>query len=470
MPNSKIIETYLACLSEQDRNILLDEGVDLPDAPEPLFDYPRYLKFLDCAWLEESIYAYLTIDGPLEPEDAFQISSMLSLICKLIINHSDGLYGLEVGDWEEHYNIPDLASLHSVRKALSGLRELHIHGTCYTATADGLDNLSNLLTVLTHFSNDIQFMNIDCCHVDTRLGKRLPALIASQNNLQRLMIEDSSLDSTLSASLISALSSQFNSLRALAISRLPIDDLFFLKLSRCTRLESMSMFHCKYVEKDNALLQRIKPQIKIFLARLTCLDSSGNSEILSEIIEMTKQNLNTLVTDNINANVIRLLSTHCVNMEYLMMNISSEIIPDLYLLSSLGIKHMILHSESNSVDFSDSLLVQVGRSLSSSLEYLDIDFIVSPSGLEAMLKECQADIKRLGMKLAIDSNVKVGANDQILEVILNYAKCGRSLKELRIDRGQEFLKDKHFSKETLAKTMNLLKISHDYNDCWNYFR
>ncbi|CAG8465056.1 9482_t:CDS:1 [Acaulospora morrowiae] len=470
-PNAKIIETYLACLPEQDRDVLLDQGVDLPDAPEPLFNYPRYLKILDCAWLEESIYAYLTVDGPLEPEDIVQLSSMLSMICKLIINCTDGLRGLEVGDWKEHYNIPELASLPRVRKALSGLNELHIHGTCYTVTLDGLDNLSNLITVLTHFSNNIQFMNIDCCHVDKRLGKRLPALIASQNNLRHLLMEDTSQDSTLSASLISALSNQFNSLRVLAISRFPIDEVFLLKLSRCTKLESMNIFHCRYVEGDNILLQRIKSQIKLSLSRITCLNNSGNSEILSEIIEMAKQNLTVLVTDDIGANVLQSLSTSCVNLEYFMMNINTEIIPKLSLLLELNIKHLILHSESTSINFTTEMLVEIGQSLPLSLEYLDIDFVVDSGELEVILRECRAGIKRLGMKLAIDPNVRAGVNDQFLEVIINYAKRREGkFKELRIDRGREFLKDKHFSKGMLARTSNLFEISHEYKDSWNYFR
>ncbi|CAG8795222.1 22255_t:CDS:1, partial [Dentiscutata erythropus] len=97
------------CLNESDRDILLDDGVDLPDAPEPLFNYPRYLKNLDLGLLEDLIFSWLTADGPLEPEELNQVASVMSLICKLIINNSDGLYSLEIGDWKENYTIPDIA-------------------------------------------------------------------------------------------------------------------------------------------------------------------------------------------------------------------------------------------------------------------------------------------------------------------------------------------------------------------------
>ncbi|CAG8542453.1 20613_t:CDS:2 [Gigaspora rosea] len=384
--NVKLIETYISCLNESDRDILLDEGVDLPDTPEPLFNYPRYLKNFDLGLLEDLVYGWLTVDGPLDPEDLNQVTSVMSIICKLIIDNTDGLYNLEIGDWKENYNIPDIALLKGIRNALVDLREFQIHGTCYMASAEALDNISNILTIMSHFSNNIQLINIDCCHRDFRLGKRLSALIESQSHLQHLLIEDSSWNSTLTQSLNSAFSSQFNHLKTVTISGLPLDNFFLSNLANCTKLESLNIFHCRNLKSIDSMSHEVKQSCQLPLSKLASLHNSIDSLFIFEIFEMSKSNLSKLILDNVDSNMIQ-----------------------------------------------------------------------------------HARIKSLGLKLPRPFD-NIGINDEFLNVILKHTMLnGGILKELRIDRGREFLVHKHFSEEMLANAKGILKIIPEFDIPWNTF-
>ncbi|KAF0424473.1 hypothetical protein F8M41_006609 [Gigaspora margarita] len=447
-----------------------EEGVDLPDTPEPLFNYPRYLKNLDLGLLEDLVYGWLTVDGPLEPEDLNQVTSVMLIICKLIIDNTDGLYNLEIGDWKENYNIPDIALLKGIRNTLVDLREFHIHGTCYMASAEALDNISNILTIMTHFSNNIQLINIDCCHRDFRLGKRLCALIESQSHLQHLLIEDSSWNSTLTQSLNSAFSCQFDHLKTVTISGLPLDNFFLTNLANCTKLESLNIFHCRNLKSIDSMLHEVKQSCQLPLSKLASLHNSIDSLFIFEIFEMSKSNLSKLILDNIDSNMIQHVSNYCKNVEYLAININSEIIKTIHLLSNLNIKHFIFYSRSTStITTPTDILKLFGLSLPPSLDSLDLDFNITPDGLNQILNFTQARIKSLGLKLPRPFD-NIGINDEFLNVILKHAIFnGGNLKELRIDRGREFLVNKHFSEDVLANAKGVLKIIPEFDIPWNTF-
>ncbi|CAG8508684.1 3502_t:CDS:1 [Scutellospora calospora] len=475
--NGKLIETYIACLDESDRDILLEEGVDLPDNPAPLYNYPRYLKKLDLGLLEDIIYGWLTEDGPLEPDELNQVTSVMYIICKLIIDNCDGLYNLEIGDWKENYNIPDIAPLKGARSAFVNLRNFQIHGTCNMASAEVLDNISNLLTVMTHFSNNIQSMKIDCCHCDFRLGKRLCALIESQSNLQHLLIEDSSGDSTLTPSLNSAFSSQFSYLKNVTISGLPLDNTFLINLANCKKLELLNIFHCRNVKSFDSILHQIEQPYQLPLSKFACLHNSINTVFILDIFEMSKNNLSKLILDNVESNMIEFVGNHCKNLEYLAININPEIIKSIHLLTNLNIKYFNFYSPSTSTvtTLSTDLLKLLGLSLPLNLDSLDLDFSITPDGLYEILNFTRARIKFLILKLPLPfdnivGNYNIGVNDEFLNIVLKQTIFkGGILKELRIDRGGEFLLNMHFSKEMLAKAKGIIKISPELDIPWSTF-
>ncbi|CAG8795243.1 23534_t:CDS:1, partial [Dentiscutata erythropus] len=369
-----------------------------------------------------------------------------------------------------NYTIPDIAIMKGIRNALVDLREFQIHGTCYMASAEALDNISNILTIMSHFSSNIHSMNIDCCHRDFRLGKRLCSLIESQSHLQNLLIEDSSWNSTLTQSLNSVFSCQFCHLKNVTISGLPLDNSFLTNLTNCTKLESLNIYHCRNLKSIDSLSHEVKQSCNLPLSKLACLHNSIDSLFIFEIFEMSKSNLSRLILDNVDSNMIQYVSNYCKNIEYLAININSEIIKTICLLTNLNIKHFVFYSRPTStITPSTDLLKFFGLSLPPSLDSLDLDFNITTDGLNEILNFTQARIKSLGLKLPRPFD-NVGINDEFLNIILKHSMSnGGILKELRIDRGREFLVNKHFSKEMLAKAKGILKIIPEFDIPWNTF-
>src|SRR6266540_3209050 len=56
-----IIQIYITCLPEDERQILIDGGLELPECPKPLFDYPTYLQSFETAHFTGAIMSWLSI-------------------------------------------------------------------------------------------------------------------------------------------------------------------------------------------------------------------------------------------------------------------------------------------------------------------------------------------------------------------------------------------------------------------------
>src|SRR5437763_7535511 len=120
-----LIRTYISCLSDEARQLLIDEGHNIKIS-KTLFDYPSYLKELNIGNVQASIgqWCEKTTDYMLKQKAQFQ--TVESLILEMLFNKCNGLKKLDCELQQFYYNNADFVSFTGTQKAISRLNELRI--------------------------------------------------------------------------------------------------------------------------------------------------------------------------------------------------------------------------------------------------------------------------------------------------------------------------------------------------------
>lgn len=449
-----LIQTYLSCLEKEKRQILLDEGLDIP--PEStLFDYPIFLKKLRIEILQASLVQWWNKNTTYRIKNKANFHTFATVISELLINKCNGLRLLGF-DAQHSFSIADFASFSGIQNAICNLKEFRVN----CGYIDHSGYLANLLSLIIENSQKINHLVI-APHDDGVIASQIPRLIESQANLEKFSMVNSfsgSFQPNRSASIYSALTSQKHSLVHADFRRIFIEPNSLQVLTRFTKLKSLYFVSCQQ-EKDITLYDSLNqlPITKLVLNNPFGKDSLTETTCVS-IIMMAASTLVELAIDFLTPELVEIINTQIPNLNSLA--IRTTHISLLKFLPHSTIEHLALSDVGTKSNlFSISVLQQLGQLLPATLNHLQLEcrYSIAPESLAALLEECRAPLKIISLDVEI-------FDDTLLEVIADYSReTGKRLKELRIGKDTGIEYDRELCKKL---TSVIPSINQNYIDPW----
>ncbi|CAG8534275.1 6989_t:CDS:2 [Cetraspora pellucida] len=207
-----IITTYVSCFSELERQLLIDEGFDLPlNYNKPFFDYTRYLKSMDAAMFDYAVqhWAKLFSHGN---SCWFNITAYLA---NLAFKRTIGLKSLNFTHVKD-FSIDslNLSSFSNTYDALSQLSSFEfIYYPTISFFKDTTSTLSSIFSTLSKCATNLIDLKISINKRCAPPIDQIFLLIKAQNKLQVLKTNEFWCTSEESEEFCAALSTQAKSLR-----------------------------------------------------------------------------------------------------------------------------------------------------------------------------------------------------------------------------------------------------------------
>ncbi|CAI2170411.1 7346_t:CDS:2 [Funneliformis geosporum] len=456
-----LIRTYISCLSDDKRQILIDEGHNLK-VTKTLFDYPSYLKELHIGHVQASIGHWWEKSTDYMLKQKAQFQTVVSLILEMLFNKCNGLKKLDCELQQFYYRSADFISFAGTQKAISRLNELRID-----CSSVDQGHLFELLTMIIKDSQYINHIVITPLH-DSPLAQQIPRLIESQHNLTSFKMNSTlvgSFDPSRSASIFSSLTSQLNSLTILDFRKIYIDGNSLDILIKCLNLKSLKFVNC-YQEQDITVSESsCKTSSHLKINRLTLNSEISRKTFLSSktcttIIMMSKNHLKELAIDFSTPELLQFIHTQLSNLT----SLAIRTIPPLHQLEWISNSNTLSHLALSDVDvnsclFSITICQQIGRLLPINLKHLQLEsrFNIAPESLTGLLERSVARLEILSLDVE-------KFDDTLLEVVGDYARdTGKHLKELRICKDTRIEFDHNLCKKLLN---DIPSINLNYEDPW----
>ncbi|CAG8478471.1 10075_t:CDS:2 [Diversispora eburnea] len=451
-PAADIIQIYVSCLPEVERQNLIDEGLELPPLRSPLFDYPNYLQSFESAhftgavmlWLSTKVKSWLSFIEGREPDLYSNTYLVQKVIGNLLFSRSKGLKDLDIVHFDEDDDslIADITSFNDSNKTLSRLEKFQFDYSGWAEQDDkSSEIISNLFNFMSKWTRNIQHIYISITIISNpelefpQIAQSFAQLIESQRSLRELIIMG-----FWTPSLFNALTTQANSLTFLRIHELYQDQFLFLLniLPTLKNLETLQFWgfcgdydeSIKVNTKNGTITNQINIKHLHYKAEKSQIDIFN---YIGPLIQMASSNLKTLSLESVTPELCLLIGQSCPNVTHLSLSLTTYEIPDtiFHLLSSItNLLHFSLYIYSSDVPFATTeSLTKFSLSIPPNLVYFGFHLAITPCVLEYFLKHCQAKLQVLAIYRSeiIDEN--------LITVIKDYKKERDSLRKLLIDPG-----------------------------------
>ncbi|RIB22993.1 hypothetical protein C2G38_2139975 [Gigaspora rosea] len=464
--SSDIIQIYISCLPEDERQLLIDEGLDLPPTTPLLFDYSKYLQSFDSAFFTGAIMSWLSTranyrfdpDKDDDPDLCTYTYLVQCVIGNLLFSHSKGLKDLDLAHFEEDDDslIIDIATFDDANKALSRLENFQFDYSGWKL--NDLDDdksseiISNLFNFMAECSHNIQYIYINITNLAGKddeliqIAKSFKRLIESQKGVRELIIVEF-WSPYITDILFNSLICQWKSLTFLKFHHLDTDqfELLLPILPILVNLETLQFLGFDSDNIDNidniddidnikfkSLIDFSTGQINI--NHLYYRDERLNintQDFIIPILQMSNKNLRSLYLEDVTPSLIQQISINCRYLTHLSLTLITPEIPDLLftLLRSLqNLLHFSLYSNSTECPFlSTDSLTQFSEAIPECLKYFGFKLHIDSCILEFFLNQCRAKLH----VLAIYRSEFV--DNLFLDVLCKYSKEVGSLKKILIN-------------------------------------
>ncbi|CAG8534120.1 7839_t:CDS:1 [Racocetra fulgida] len=288
----------------------------------------------------------------------------------------------------------------------------------FTAWSDLFENIANSTMTIEHLSLFIPHK----AHNNKQLCQSLSNLIQSQSNLKSLIIDE------LTALFVyDALSNKARYLTFLRVTWLSKFDLLYQILPICTNLEALEFSQASQPETENTDLQF--PITQINLRNLYCGEENPSQYIITTLLRMSNNKLNTLLLKNVNTEVLNTLELYCPRITHLCLKITAKQLPNfIQLLSGLVLKHLALENLPEEPRYATEDIRRLAQTIPLSLRYFGIKFYITLADLKYFYKECGASLDALALYYIPKMDV------EILTSIIKYSKHIPSLKYIKFGR------------------------------------
>ncbi|CAG8487047.1 15901_t:CDS:2 [Acaulospora morrowiae] len=423
----RLIRTYISCLDDDQKKILLDNGLKVPDLPKPFFDYPKYMQGFDFFHFTEAIEKW--VEGNYCSMPPYLINNMElieQIIGNMLFSRSNGLrifkYYRGFGNIINYQYFTDIKLYTSFSHSLSNLRTFEFQAFSYRDN-ESFAAWSNLFTSIANSTRNIKHLSLFIpakAHHNQQLCQALSQLILSQPNLSSLVIDE------LTAQFVyDALTVKAKCLTFLRVTWLKKFRLLHHLLLNCPNLETLE-FSQSTSFTDEVIDSTLTTQLP--LKNLYCGDGDPSSQIISMILKMSNQNLKTLSLRNVTPEILDAIEQYCPKITHLCLKITATQLPRfITLLSGLALEHLTIEN-SEEPKYTTEKIKLLAQTIPLSLRYFGIKFSASIRDLQVFFKECGASLN----VLALYYIPKMDADT--LEYIFKYSKYLRSLREIRFDR------------------------------------
>ncbi|CAG8591772.1 8441_t:CDS:1 [Dentiscutata erythropus] len=444
-----IIDIYVKCLSEMQRQTLICNNINIQEDFKPvLFNYPKYLWLLNCnsfdvvlsAWCRKTVKRTTNNE---EFQNALHLCNIT--IGQYILSHSAGLRTLSIIDHCDHNKIclmylPLDPCVKGILHTFSKLAILNIKIRPSQITAL---NISLLCEKLSLYARNIKNLNISINTIENEfiqpeICKHLFQLINSQHKLQYLTI-CFSWDNSQSPLFFSALSSQSHSLKYLEIIQFYDIPLLISYLSPFN-LDTLNFvyYYRRNIQIEPSPLPILHSGTQFRIKELVSCGVTHYpvfNPFFSIIIRMSGSSLQELSlrgSDKLWINAI----TQCPNLTSLTVAIDFSMhecfIQALSKLKKL--QFLEVKKGQDNTKFTKDAILQIAKTISTTLEELDFDLTANQEYLVAFLAECKFSLSKLTIYLDELDN-------ETLNFIIDYAIKTGNLKELCYEATQSFTDD-----------------------------
>ncbi|CAG8625486.1 12941_t:CDS:2 [Gigaspora margarita] len=426
---SRLIRTYVSCLDDNQKKLLLDNGLKVPDLPKPFFDYPKYMQGFDFFHFSEAVEKW--VEGNYWSMPPFLIRNMKfieQLIGNMLFSRSIGLetfrYYRGFRNIIDYQYFTDIKLYTGFTHSLSKLRTFEFQAFSYrdinsfTAWSDLFENISISTKTIEHLSLFIPHK----AHNNKQLCLSLSKLIRSQTNLKSLII-----DELTALFIFDALTSQAQYLTFLRVTWLSKFDLLYQLLPICSKLEALEF---SQVSQSESGINDSKFQItQINLKNLYCVDDNPSQTMINTILQMSNKNLSSLLLKNVTAETLNTLELHCPKITHLCLKISSKQLPKfIQLLSGLVLKHLSLENLPEEPRYATEDIKLLAQTIPLSLRYFGIKFHMSLTDFKSFCKECGASLDAMALYYIPKMDVET------LISTVKYSKHIPSLKYIKFGR------------------------------------
>ncbi|CAG8773920.1 20019_t:CDS:1 [Dentiscutata erythropus] len=435
----RILHTYISCLNFHDKAQLIDHGIQLPDMPNPIFDYPKYLRGFDNENFDRAIEDWmmmlcLTMDSDYE----IRIKLCNRIIGNLLLSRTNGLRVLKIDRGEiEDSCLMNIVNLNNNYKAFSELErfELKFDNDDEEKWILNSEYKALICSQLATYTRSLSHITIS---IDPFRRSPPPPfivcpsvfeLISSQDKLEFLDMEEFWDEFTYTAVFYSSLQSQAHSITHLTLTNLTEFDLLLSVLVSCVNLQTLEflMVPEPNMESFDYITNLRRP---LSVKKLISYDARSEPQLVTQslgiIIKMANKNLRALMLFEVTSELIDIIGQNCPNIVDLYLTMSTSSISHLLnFLPSLPLEYLFLW-EDHSMPFTHEFVLQIARSIPATLQNLEITFDMPPEVMYDFLWECPAKFRELVLRVD-------GCDDEFLEIVTMYAKKkGGYLRALKL--------------------------------------
>ncbi|RIB04196.1 hypothetical protein C2G38_2223020 [Gigaspora rosea] len=433
-----IIQTYVSCFSEEEKNQFYDKVFLIPDFQElaPTFNYPSYLHNLDIPTFESAVRNWFHgIWKNYAPESSkFSLSTFS--ICKRIIGHmlfdrSIGFRALKMSrDEQDHTFYFDILTNSGIHHRLSQLQRFEL---CYNVTrnndakliVEGIIKLFSTLSRYVHKLNHISFIfGTESPILQLNIAKSFADLIKSQNKLKSLELYKF-WDQSTANEIYSALNSQSNSLECLKIlgAKDFIQMLPFLE--SCSKLETL--YITPSIINSEIISWREIPLKNLYFHHYT--EPRMITSTMSPILRMSTKTLTSLTLQRVNLEHLNIIEKYCQLLKSLTLSIScSQLSRFCKIISLMELESLTLKKVLDDLTFDITSVQDLALSIPKSLINFGIGFKMTPQTLALFLRKCRA--KLIGLDLYYYFNM---IDDSYLEIFIQHAKENNCFERLNFE-------------------------------------
>lgn len=407
---SKIISTYLSCLNNEEKIHLMNNSnnkILIPLNNDQLFDYPTYLEEFCNLSLQDMIIHWIILmikqDFSIEQRNIFHLIN--NILYPLLISKSNNLLYLNLNNVNSsdknnnNFDIPDIFTFFAFTPGLTNITRLDFK--LYKDDSNLLLNIINLFDIIPSLCKNIQLINFNSKLSSNdndnqiTLRKALCGIIRNQKDFKKLYLRFKG--ETLSNMIMPILELQSINLTHLYFKKSRLNDDVMDSLAKFLSLKVLGFESC-YITNDNQFQKDRYDNNSITdsnfqLEKLYLVENMSRhmiSDIKCLIIHYFSISLQELILDELNFDIVNILSNYCSNIKRLILLATEYESIDLYnLLINLNyLKSLTLWY------VNDDTIKVLGNYLPDTLLHLGfVHLICSP--FNDFLKDCNIPLESL---------------------------------------------------------------------------
>ncbi|CAB5337669.1 unnamed protein product [Rhizophagus irregularis] len=413
--NCTLISTLILFLSEQDKNVLIDQQlkfVEMKNINDRFikFNYPQLIKLFDYDNFIKSVHRWV-VRYPNTCTEFGKSRLVTQLLGKVLFKGND-LNGFKTFNYfrAKIYDNFDFISLYKLIPqnsfgCFNNLTQLEYRNP-HKVNKSNLDEFLNFFNIIILNCSDLKSISLDVrkeekddyLEIDYSISK----LLSNQKRLENLSI------SYCSPMIYNSIFRHTHYLNYLHIKGINDMSCLLKLISSCKVLKTLELeqswnksdndykFHYSDLTKNFSLSHTTKLQIDHLYFNF---NDQRSETLLICLLEMTNLNLKTLTTKLITFNIMRIISTFCTNISSLNISHNFSHIDFTSLLNILPVfplRQLYLEiSYSSSREYMDAEIYKLASSLPYTLENLYLKCHITPDYLDILLNRSRPNIKSL---------------------------------------------------------------------------